>query len=116
MPLALHFTPRTFNMLSAESVPHLNNWSCTAGPAAGNQVMTFEQLAERVKAEEERALAGSARWQLALMALPGKCCCVWPPAAAAVCCAHLASQRHCYTHLHSLSRARSSLFSPFASL
>lgn len=34
--------------------------------------MTLGQLAERVKSEERRAMAGSAQWQLALMALPGK--------------------------------------------
>lgn len=34
--------------------------------------MTFAQLAERVKQEEEQVLAGSAQWQLALMSMPGK--------------------------------------------
>jgi len=34
--------------------------------------MSFDELAERVKGQEEQALTGTAQWQLVLMAMPGE--------------------------------------------
>ncbi|PRW33317.1 crossover junction endonuclease MUS81-like [Chlorella sorokiniana] len=54
----------------ADRCTHEAAQAARAGPAPGG-LMTFEHLSDRVKAEEEKALAGSAQWQLALMAAPG---------------------------------------------
>ena len=50
--------------------------SCTAGAGSAARtsakLMTFAELCERVRQEEELAVAGCAQWQLVLMALPGE--------------------------------------------